>query len=258
MAFSVEEISQIIAGDGEVSDVAKEIATKIISLHEDDVKGLKGTNLELKDEKRKLKERYDAEIAKFAETEKDYQEQVRLAKEAASSGSSEEQKKYYDTQLARLEEIYKSQLTMKDKTISEKESELVALQRKDLIRSQEAEFYKEVQKTNAAPVMFDVLKNMVIGQGDNFAPHDTPDGTVFWATDSSGETMRNRLDKILASEQGKHFVVFNSSGSGAEGSSRTSGYSGVNPFKTGNLTEQQRLYREDPKLYESLKKEALR
>ena len=256
MAFTVEDISRAMAGDSDITESIKQAAEKIVAMHEEDVKGLKGTNVELKEEKKQLKARYDSDLEKFAETQKDLQAQLQAAKDAAASNSPEEQKKYYDAQLAKTEETYRTQLNLKEKALLEKEALIKDLEKKDLIRSQEAEFMKEVQKTKADPIMYDVLKNMVLGQGDNFAPHDTPDGKVFWATNGSGETMKNSLDRILSSEQGKHFVMFGSTGSGAEGSSGSTGYTGANPFETGNITEQAKLYREDPKLYAMLKKQA--
>lgn len=256
MAFNVEDISKIIVGDGEVTEATQELAAKIVALHDEDVKGLKGTNVELKAEKTKLSEKYKADIEKFALAEKDFQEQLAAAQEQIKNNSPESQKQYYETQLKQLEIGYKAQLDSRDKALAEKEEVLAKLEKKDLLRSQEAEFSREVAKTKADPLMYDVLKTMVLGEsGDRFALHQTVDGNVFW--DEKGETIKNRLDKILQSDMGKHFVMYNSSGSGAEGGSGNGGTAIVsNPFKTGNLTEQQRLFREDRKTYEALKKQA--
>ena len=255
MAFTVEEISRALYGDREATEAEKELAAKIIAMHDEDIKGLKGTNAELKKEKTELKQRYDADIEKFAQQERDFQAQLQQA--VAAGGSNEETKKYYETQQAQLDAAYRVQLDSRDKTIAEKEKVIKELEHRDLIRSQEAEFAKEVAKTKADPIMYPILQNMIIGDGSRFAPHDTPDGTIFWATDKSGETITNRLDKILASEQGKHFVMFDSTGSGADvGTSSFGASSEENPFITGNATDQAILFRRDPKLYAELERQA--
>ena len=82
-------------------------------------------------------------------------------------------------------------------------------------------------------------------------PHETSEGTMFWATDNSGETISNRIDKILNSDAGKRFCTFNSSGAGAEGGTK-SGLAGPNPFKTGDITAQMELYRKDPEKYRQM------
>lgn len=256
MAFTVEDISKVIAGDGSVDDAAQEIAAKIVALHDEDVKGLKGTNIELKAEKTKLAEKYKTDTEKYAEAEKDFQEQLKAAQEQIKNNSPETQKTYYENQLKQLETAYKAQLESRQKTLEEKEAQLAQLEKRDLLRSQESEFSREVAKTKADPLMYEVLKTMVIGEnGGRFTPHQTEDGMIFW--DQNGETIKNRLDKILASDMGKHFMRYQSSGAGAEGGTGPNTSTVLsNPFKTGNLTEQQRLYREDPKTYEALKKSA--
>jgi len=75
--------------------------------------------------------------------------------------------------------------------------------------------------------------------------------------------LRDHLARLRAPESGweHHFAPNGAMGLGMKPSATTSSsYGGTNPFRadTRNLTEQARLYREDPALYERLKAEATR
>lgn len=75
--------------------------------------------------------------------------------------------------------------------------------------------------------------------------------------------LRDHLSRLRTAESGwdHHFAPTSATGMGTKPSAPAgSSYGGVNPFRpeTRNLTEQSRLYRDDPALYERLKAEATR
>lgn len=75
--------------------------------------------------------------------------------------------------------------------------------------------------------------------------------------------LRDHLSRLRSPESGwdHHFAPNGAVGMGTKPSTPTgSSYGGTNPFRpeTRNLTEQARIYREDPALYERLKAEAAR
>lgn len=74
--------------------------------------------------------------------------------------------------------------------------------------------------------------------------------------------LRDHLARLRAPESGwdHHFAPNGAVGMGTKPSAVSSSYGGSNPFRaeTRNLTEQARLFREDPALYERLKAEATR
>lgn len=74
--------------------------------------------------------------------------------------------------------------------------------------------------------------------------------------------LRDHLARLRSPESGwdHHFAANGAVGMGAKPSAVGSAYGGPNPFRleTRNLTEQSRLYQEDPALYQRLKAEAAR
>lgn len=259
MAFTVEILEKTLAGNGEVTEEIKQMAANLVKLHEDDIVGLKGTNAELKKEKQELKDKWNADIEKFALTEKGFQEKLKKAEDEIASGGDKSREEYWKAQNLQLEQGYMAQLAIKDKAIADKDSKLVDFETKFSRINQETAFMDALRKTKADPVAYDALKTLILGDGSRFALHDTPNGPMYWANDGSGETFENRLNNYLNSDVGKRFVKFDSYGSGAEGSAKTGmNYTGSNPFKkeTFNLHEQSRLYREEPEMYKLLKSQA--
>ena len=254
--ITLEEYQKMVSGEtGEPTEEQKALAQKIYEAVEQDVEGLKGTNLKLKDEKTKAKEAFEAEIEKLKGREKELEDALNVAKEQIQKNSPEEAKKYYDQQLVTLENGYKVQLAERDKRIAEKEDAIKDYERKDVLRSQEVEFERLVRKTNADPGAYDTIKTIVLGNGDRFDRFNTGEGETFLAKDGSGKSIGNVLTEYLQSPTGKRLCNFSSSGSGAEGGSAGSINVKSNPFKaeTWNLTEQMKIYREDQALYNQLK-----
>jgi flagellar biosynthesis GTPase FlhF len=258
--IKLEDYVKTISGEGnEPTEEQTKLAKALFELHEKDVQGLKVNSAALKEEKEKIKAERQADQEKFATAEKQYQEELRKAQEQISANSPEEVKKYYETQLATVDTSYKSQLAAKEKENAALNELVKSYEQKDILRSQQIEFDKAIRKTNADPATYDTIQMMVLGErGDRFAQHDTADGKMFWTTDGSGKSISNVIDEVLNTPVGKRMCNAVSSGSGAEGGSV--GYTGTkaNPFKpeTLNITEQTRLYRENPELYKQLKAQA--
>lgn len=227
--LTVENFESLIAGEGnEVTDAVKSTAKTIYEAYNTDVMGLKVTNAQLKEEKTAIKKSYDADIAKFANAEKDFQNQIsQLQEEVKNAGTkdSSEAKKFYETQLAQVESGYKSQVSERDKKISEYEARIKDFERKGVLQNMEKAFNDAVRKTKVNPAAYDILKNYILGEsGSKFTQHDTEDGEkLFWATDGSGDSIDVRLTKFLTSDEGKMFIPFGNGGSAAEGGTPGSG-----------------------------------
>lgn len=258
--ITLEDYVKTISGEGnEPTEDQTKLAKALFDLHEKDVQGLKVNSAALKEEKEKVKADWKAAQEKYALTEKNLQDELRKAQEQIKSNSPEETKKYYETQLATVDTSYKTQLSEKDKQLAERDALIEDYKRKDLLRSQQVEFEKAIRKTNADPATYDTIQMMVLGEkGDRFAQHETADGKMFWTTDGTGKSISNVIDDVLKTPVGKRFCNVQSSGSGAEGG--IGGYATPrnNPFKAEslNVTEQMKLYRENPELYKQLKAQA--
>ena len=256
--ITLEDYEKMVSGETETpTDDQKALAKKIFDAVEEDVKGLKATNVQLKVEKNKMKEAHEADINKFAEAEKKLQEELKAAQEQVKANSPEDARKYYDQQLSVFETGMKAQLAERDSKIAALKATVQDYEHKDLLRSQEVEFERLVRKTNADPAAYDTIKTMVLGGGNRFNVVNTAEGNVFLATDGSGKSIGNTLDEFLASSVGKRLCNINSSGAGAEGGVKMDGGM-VNPFKreTWNETEQMKLYKSNPSLARQLEASA--
>lgn len=252
--ITLEDYEKMVSGETESpTDEQKALAKRIFEAVEEDVKGLKATNVQLKAEKTKMKEAHEADINKFAEAEKKLQEELKAAQEQVKTNSPEEARKYYEQQLSVFETGMKAQLAERDKQIATLNATVQDYEHKDLLRSQEVEFERLVRKTNADPAAYDTIKTMVLGGGNRFNVVTTAEGNVFLAADGSGKSIGNTIDEFLGSPVGKRLCNVNSSGAGAEGGIKTDAGM-ANPFKkeTWNETEQMKLYRANPSLAKQL------
>lgn len=261
MALTLDDFSKIIAGDGnQATDQDVKKAQEILSAYEKDVEGLKITNAKLKEEKQAVKTKYDEDATKYAESTRSFEEQIAKLQEEIKSSSGKdaaEIKKYYETQSASLEQAYKMQINERDKRISEYEDKIKGFERAKTVADMEKEFMEAISKTKAEPSMYGAIKTLVLGEnGSKFAPHDTETGRMFWSVDGQAKSITASVDEFMKGELGKHFIPYDSNGSGAEGgASGSTGVSG-NPWITGNRTEQMTLEFKNPDLAKRLKAEA--
>ncbi len=79
-----------------------------------------------------------------------------------------------------------------------------------------------------------------------------PDGTIKYGADGKPLQLGDWV-KQVATDKGFQHLFTPSQGGGAAGGGR--GASGGNPFKSGNVTDQARLYKENPQEYTRLKSE---
>lgn len=117
------------------------------------------------------------------------------------------------------------------------------------------EFNKEIEGKNVASDALSDLADFILGQDCNkFDYRPIGEGKNILAT-KDGTTIKQAIEAGLHTTFGKRCVISQSSGGGAEGASWN--LNGIaNPFKTGNITEQMKLARENPELYKSLKAQA--
>lgn len=261
MALTLDDFSKILAGDGnQVTDLEKQKAQAILEAYEKDVQGLKITNAQLKEEKQAVKQKYDNDSATFAEKTRSFEEQIAQLQEELKTSSGKdvaELKKHYESQNAATEQAYKMQIGERDKRIADYEEKIKGFERAKTVADMEKEFMDAISKTKAEPSMYGAIKTLVLGEnGSKFAPHDTETGRMFWSVDGQAKSIALSVDEFMKGELGKHFIPYNSSGSGAEGGTAGNAGVGVNPWITGNRTQQMTLEAKNPDLANRLKAEA--
>ena len=116
------------------------------------------------------------------------------------------------------------------------------------------DFNKATAGFDIEPSSRDYLFNAIYGpDGSNFSERDLGNGLQL--IDKNGHTGEGAVRTFLNTDFGKKFLKNLSTGGGAGTSGNGTNSQVVNPFKkeTFNLSEQARLYREEPELYKQMK-----
>ena len=210
MAFTEEDVSKVLSGEGEVADKAKEI----LSMYTEDVNGLKANSVSLKTEKESIKAKYDelAKVnAKGAEDLKALQEQL-------AKNSPEEVKKAYEQRASELEKQYQGMISERDGHIKDYESQIASLQNDKRYLKCTQEFDSVAGKFNLDPSGRSYVMETILGEnGSKFAERDLGDGKKALIT-QDGKSIEKALKDFLETPVGKRFTLNGNSGGGSNGS----------------------------------------
>ena len=244
--FTKEAVEKILAGQ-------EEAGTKVdalFSLYNEDLNGLKINRDDLKKEKEAVEAKVAELTAHSAKVAEDYAE----LQKKLEANSPDEIKKAYEQKQAELENSYKGVLAERETSIKTLTEQLAVAQKNEHSLKCVQDFNKATQGFDIEPTSRDFLFNSIYGQdGGNFSERDLGNGLQLINKD--GQTGEGAIRAFLNTDFGKKFLKNLSSGGGAGTSGTGGGQSVVNPFKkeTFNLTEQARLYREQPELAKQMK-----
>lgn len=210
MAFTEEDVSKVLSGEGEVADKAK----AILSMYTEDVNGLKANSVSLKTEKESITAKYDelAKVnAKGAEDLKGLQEQL-------AKNSPEEVKKAYEQRASELEKQYQGMISERDGHIKDYESQIASLQNDKRYLKCTQEFDSVAGKFNLDPSGRSYVMETILGEnGSKFAERDLGDGKKALIT-QDGKSIEKALKDFLETPVGKRFTLNGNSGGGSNGS----------------------------------------
>ncbi len=246
MAFTKEEVEKILAGQEENE---KKIES-ILNLYNEDLNGLKMTRDDLKREKQILKEKFDELTAKTAKDAEDF---AALQKQLEAN-SPDEIKKAFEQKQTELESSYKGALSQRDDTIKDLTEKLNASMESEHSLKCMQNFNEALTKYDVEPTSRDDLFGLIFGlKCSNFSERDLGNGMQL--IDKDGRTVESAVRTFFETPFGKKFLKNTSTGGGAGTGSAGSAPTQINPFKkeTFNLSEQARLYRENPELYAQMK-----
>jgi chromosome segregation ATPase len=253
MAFDKDFLAGVFEGV-EGADARIE---KVLKEYENDVTGLKLKNSEVLSKNKEYKENLD-KFSQERETEKsEYQKKIEGLESQIKASGNEELKAYYEAETKKSQEMYASKLAEAEKTINLHKAE------HDNLYSE----YLKVLKNTELDRAMDSLSNLIPERKNILRD-------VFWArnqfelTELEGKkrllnpkdnykSIADTLAAFIATDEGKSFLINNNTGGGATGSTGAKLQIG-NPFIKGkeNLTEQGRLFKENPALYSQLKAQA--
>ena len=251
MAFDKEFLTGVFEG---IEDAGDRIE-KVWKEYEAETNGLKISRDTILKESKGNKEKLE-KLAQEREAEKTAaQKRIEELETQIKSSGTEETKAFYEAEKKQIQDMYASKLADTEKTIGQRNAAYDELNAKYLQVLKDTELDKAMDKhPNLDPAMKSILRD------------------VFWARNQfefqnveGEERLLNKefrditdtLTAFLSVEEGKRFVLSNSTGGGATGSTLTKPSIG-NPFTKGkeNLDEQGRLLKENPAMYAQLKAQA--
>lgn len=253
MAVEKDKLMEVLNGEGEVSNKADSILNLFNEDFEEQFTAIKLNREAIKEEKKQ-------EIAKKHALEEQLQlmkeENAKLNKQLKDA-SPDEVQKIYDQKLQDAQNVFESRIAEMKNTDETQKNRIRELESIQLQYECEQEFNKAIAGKNIAPDSLSDFKEFVLGhECVKFSRKPYGEGQTILAT-KDGLTIKQATENACNTTFGKNCMLSNSFGGGAEGGIKV-GSTTNNPFKkeTLNLTEQGRLYREDPALYKALKAQA--
>lgn len=253
MAIAKEKLQEIMNSEGELSSKLD----LIIALADEDtntqLNAIKVNKEEILNEKREEAAKRKA----IEEQLKEMKEKSLQLEEQLKAASPEEVQKIYDQKMSEAANIHAQREADLQNTIDAYKSRINDLEHSQLKLECMEAFNKAVAGKNIATDALQDFSDFVLGPDCyKFSHRPVGDGKTILAT-KEGITIDAAVNAALGTNFGKRCVVSANSGGSAEGGVRDSG-STINPFKkeTWNLSEQGRLFREDPDKYKRLKAQA--
>ena len=252
MAIEKEKLLEIINNSEADAEARAETLLKIVN---DDFESQLAA---IKINKEEIKKEKTEEIAKRKAAEEqilNYKEQIEKMQKQIDSSAPDEVRKVFDQQLQEAANVHQAEKNKLTETINSQKERIAQLERAQLRLQCMEQFNKSIADKHISPDVINEFADFVLGQ-DCYKFDNRPigEGQVVLAT-KDGLTIENAVKAALETSFGKRCISVSSSGGGAEGGIKNPATTN-NPFITGNLTEQARLYREDKALYDHLKAQA--
>lgn len=244
-----EQVNEILNVEGkEQSEKVK----ALMDLYDEDfnsqLNAIKAVKEQLKNEKTEEIAKKQAAIKERDELRAENEKLGKQLKDLAP----EKVQEVYDQKLQENANMYTAQIEKLNKTIEEQNSKIAEGEKALLKNECMTEFNKAIQGSNIAPDMIEAFSQYVLGVDcANFARRPIGDGKEILAT-KDGLSIKQAVETAKTSTFGKNCILNTSSGGGAEGGAGSS-TTKDNPFISGNITEQMRLFRENKAEYDRLK-----
>lgn len=214
-----EEFLNGVLGNEEVS--AEDKVKQIIAEHEADTRGLVKKRDELLGSEKKLKE----QISAYESGKGEYERKISELDEALKKASSEDNRKYYETQVADNKAKYEAEI---QKVSSERDF----YKGEHLKALRNAAIEEGVKNLNFVPGLKDGFIARVLSM-NTFEPQDIDGNLKF--LNKEHHTIEEAINSFALTQEGKAYIANDSTGGGARGSGGQSG------FQTGKQISSQQL-----------------
>jgi hypothetical protein len=243
MAFDEATIKGILE-NAETADGDK--LKLILSEHEADVRGLVENRDALKGEKKEIEDKFKSAEKKIEE----HAAKVAELEGELKKNDPEARQKYFDNQLASIKGEYEAK-------IKESEDRRSFFERSHFDHLREKEIEEALKGIPIEERYKPGFVSLVLAR-NAFEPVDVNnDGNIIFLDKKTRKELKEVLHAFSVTDEGRAYCRVTSSGGGAPGSSSTR-TKNVNPWAkdTFNLTEQGRIFKENPALAAQFKAEA--
>jgi multidrug efflux pump subunit AcrA (membrane-fusion protein) len=241
---------------GEGVGVTEDQAEKILKEFDSETIGLKAKRDQLITAEKALKEKHDKSVAEYETAKTAFQKQIEDLEAKLKASGSDDLKAYYEAEIKKASEMHAAKLTEADKVKADLEAKNKTLFNQYVGLWKATELDKAMDKVqNLDPAQRGILRDLfwVRHQFDVTKIEDKEE-----LRNGEYKTIQDVLFAYVGTDEGKRFLLANSSGGGAPGGSMSKGFNGKNPWAKDsiNLTEQARLLKENPTLAATLKSQA--
>lgn len=241
MAIDADFLNGVFANE---TDSVESKVQQIITEYNADINGLKSKNSELIGKEKTYKQ----SIADYEAGKTAFEKQIAELTEQIKSKSDDKTKDYYEAQLKQEAEKFAKE---KDGLLGQI-TELNKFKLDNIKSKAIAEGIKDVQFVN--DTMKEAFLALAMAKG-NFVSEEIDGVTHF--VNSEHKNMSDVLKEMALSEMGRQFIANGISGGGGAGNSaKPQGNMQDNPFKSGDLDAQMKLYKENKPLALQMAKEA--
>ena len=249
MAITKEQILEVWNGEGEAEVKAESLLKMVTEDTEEQLTNIKLVKQQIKDEKtEEIAKRHAAE-----EKLKTLEAENGKLQQQLKDASPENVQKIWEQKLQDAANVHASKVTELQTLIDTQKSKIDSLEVSQKMLECSEEFNKAIQGKNIAPDCLEDFKRYVLSENcSKFSRKPTGDGDATVYATKDGYTIKQVTEQALLSTFGKNCTLNQSFGGSAEGGSKKID-SKDNPFITGNITEQMRLYRTDPAKYQAYK-----
>jgi hypothetical protein len=240
---------------GVLEGITDEQVEKVLKEYESDVTGLKVNRDQVLTESKGYKEKLDKLSTDYGTEKSAFQKQIEDLETKLKASGSDELKVFHEAELKKTHDMYAAKIAEYEAKTGQHEKAFGELQSEYLEVLKNTELDKAMDKIqNLDRSKANILRDTFWGR--NKFEHQTIEG-VKKLMNQEYRSIGDVLNAFIATDEGKFFLLSNSTGGGATGSTSLKPQTG-NPFIKGkeNLTEQGRLLRENPTLYNTLKVQA--
>jgi len=248
---------EFLTGVFEGVENAEERIGKVLKEYESDTTGLKVNRDAILNESKKHKADLEAFTQKSAEEKTGLQKRIEELENQIKASGGDELKAYYEAETKKLQEMYTAKLTEAEKAIGVHKSEQEKLYSEYLKVLKNTELDRSMDSLpNLRPELKNVLRDTFWAR--NQFELSELDGVKKLLTPKDYRSIDDTLKAFISTDEGKSFLLNNSTGGGATGGSTPGKPVIGNPFIKGkeNLDEQAKLLKENPAMYASLKAQA--